>query len=96
MNIFENRPTFETFIIPLAMVTTCEELLSSSFAINSVVRGYHVYKDIWTSACGEELQSQRETDNVHDLYAVSVLRRGNIVGHIFLLFVTCSYVRVEG
>ena len=61
------------------MATTGEELLSSSFAINSVVRGYHVYKDIWTSTRGEELQCQRETGNAHDLYAVSVTRRGNIV-----------------
>ena len=40
----------------------------------AVVRGYHVNKDIWTSAHGEELQYQRETGNVHDLYAVSVMR----------------------
>ena len=61
-------------------MATCE---SSRLVINSVVRGYHVYKDIWTSARGEELQCQRETGNVHDLYAaVSVMRRGNIVGHI--------------
>ena len=64
------------------MATTCEHSLSSSFAINSIVHGYHVYKDIWTSVCGEELQCQCETGNVHDLYAVSVMRRGNIVGHV--------------
>ena len=40
----------------------------------AVVHGYHVYKDIWTSAHGEELQYQRETGNVHDLHAVSVMR----------------------
>ena len=80
-NIFENGSIFKTFV-PLAMATTCEELLSSSFAINSVVRGYHIYKDIWTSARGEELQCQHETGNVHDLYAVSVMRRGNIVRHV--------------
>ena len=80
MNIFENGPTFEIFV-PLAMATTRKELLSS-FAINSVVRGYHVYKDIWISAHGEELQCQHETGNVHDLYAVSVMRRGNIVRHV--------------
>ena len=42
MNIFENRPLL--IFVTLAMATTCEELLSSSFAINSVVHGYHVYK----------------------------------------------------
>ena len=28
------------------------------------MHGYHVYKYIWTSACGEELQCQCEADNV--------------------------------
>ena len=32
-------------------MATCE---SSGFAINFIVRGYHVYKDIRTSARGED------------------------------------------
>ena len=35
-------------------------LISLSFTIDSVVHGYHVYKDIWTSERGEELQCQCE------------------------------------
>ena len=53
---FKISPTFEIFVT-LAMATTCKELLLSSFAINSVVCGYHVYKDIWISACGKELNA---------------------------------------
>ena len=47
----------------------CEEVI---VILYSAVRGYHVYKDIWTSANGVELQYQREIGNVHDLYAVSI------------------------
>ena len=37
------------------MSITSEHSLSSSFAINSIVCGYHIYKNIWTSVHGEEL-----------------------------------------
>ena len=48
----------------------------SRFAINSIVCGYQVYKNIRTSSVRGELQCQRETGNVHDLYAISVMRHG--------------------
>ena len=54
--------------------------------MDSVIRGHHIYKDIWTSFVGEELQCQREVGNIHDIYAVSVVktirRRDTIVGHL--------------
>ena len=46
------------------------------------VRGYHVYKDVWDAAIGEELDCQRETCNSKDRYAVAVLSDGIIVGHL--------------
>ena len=46
------------------------------------MRGYHVYKDIWNAALGEELQCQRETGNSSDLYPVAVLKGTTIVGHL--------------
>ena len=36
------------------------------------VRGYHVYKDIWAAAIGEELECSREPTNMADRYAVAV------------------------
>ena len=30
--------------------------IDDTFQLDSVVRGYHVYKDIWTTIYGEELQ----------------------------------------
>ena len=41
------------------MATMCKHLHLSSFAINAVVCGYHIYKDIWTSVHGE-LQCHRK------------------------------------
>ena len=37
------------------------------------MRGYHVYKDIWRAAVGEELEYIRERDNPRDVYAIAVV-----------------------
>ena len=52
------------------------------FQKESCVRDYHIYKDIWNAALGEELQCQRETGNSSDLYAVAVVKDSTIVGHL--------------
>ena len=49
------------------------------FTINSVMHGYHVYKDIWKSAHGEEMQCQCEASNVHGLYTVSIMQYETIM-----------------
>ena len=46
------------------------------------IKGYHVYRAIWSAALGEILQRERELDNVHDRYAVCVMWHGTIIGHI--------------
>ena len=43
--------------------------------VNFCVRGYHVYKDIWAAAIGEELVCGREPTNMADRYAVAVLNK---------------------
>lgn len=48
----------------------------------SCIRGYHIYKDIWTPVIDEELQCRREPANIIDRYAVAVLKSGTIVGHL--------------
>ena len=56
---------------------------AETFCLNLFVRGHHIYKDIWSSVHGEELHCKREINNVHDLYAVSVIKhRTGIVGHL--------------
>ena len=47
-----------------------------------MVCGYHVYRDIWVAAVGEELSCGRKTDNHWDPFAVAVARSGITVGHV--------------
>ena len=42
------------------------------FHLSSCVRGYHVYKDVWTASAGAVLQCERESGNSQDPYAVAV------------------------
>lgn len=48
---------------------------------DSAVRGHHVYKRMWTPRIGEVLEVDVERGNIHDRYAVSVLKEGTVVGH---------------
>ena len=56
--------------------------IEGEFTIPSCVRGYHIYKEIWTATIGEELVCQRGPRNINDRYAVRVLKSGVTVGHI--------------
>ena len=55
-----------------------------SYEVESCVRGFHVYRDCWVPAIGEELECKREIRNMADQYAVAVIKAaGNqIVGHL--------------
>lgn len=55
---------------------------TETFSIEAMVRGYHVYQDIWDAAHGEELPCQREPMNSKDPYAVAVVKSQVTVGHI--------------
>ena len=50
------------------------------FTIDSVVRGHHVYKSIWTPPVGEVLPTEVKDDK--DVYAIAVLRGSVVVGHV--------------
>ena len=56
--------------------------MAMTFRIESTVRGHHVYKAAWSPYIGEELPVQREVNNIHDDFAVAVLKNGNTVGHV--------------
>ena len=53
-----------------------------AFSIISVVRGHHVYKSVQTPLLGESLSVCSEAGNNHDMYAVSVVKHGGIVGNL--------------
>ena len=66
-----------------------------SFTVNSMIRGNHVYKDIWDSHLGEELACsgrERNMCNIHDPFVVGVLKSDVIVGHISRAISAASYV----
>jgi hypothetical protein len=53
--------------------------------VDTAVRGYHIYRDIWHPETGESFICRQESDNEHDRYAVAVHMNENesqIVGHL--------------
>ena len=53
------------------------------FHIDSSVRGYHIYNEVWTTVLGEVLITERELYNVADRYAVAVKKHSDeTVGHL--------------
>ena len=50
--------------------------------INSFIRGYHAYMNMWDPMIGEILQLESEPDNLQDPRAVAVKKQGQTVGHI--------------
>ena len=53
------------------------------FNLDSFVRGYHAYMDIWVPKVGDKnLSLKLESENLHDKYAVAVLSEGRVFGHV--------------
>ena len=44
------------------------------FTFDSMMRGHHVYQEVWTPDIGEYLDCARETENPQDRYAVAVFK----------------------
>ena len=57
---------------------------SAEFTFLSAIRGFHVYRQVWTPHLGQRLSGCREHGNVEDRFAVAVIERGgtDIVGHL--------------
>ena len=58
---------------------------SSSLAVDSVVRGYHVYLAVWELRVEERFIALHENGNPHDSHTMAVYRDedpGVIVGHL--------------
>ena len=63
-----------------SQVITATEL--QVLEVNSYIRGYHVYVDIWAPTVGESLLVKPEPTNPNDKKAVAVLKDATIVGHV--------------
>ena len=64
-----------------------------AFSVNSMVRDYHVYQEVWEVHIGEILPCVREVGNRHDPYAIAVKKDELVVGrfarfptHVLYLF----------
>ena len=45
--------------------------MSTSFSVDSAIRGHHIYKEIWTPFVAEILSWKVEPGNIHDPYATA-------------------------
>ena len=54
----------------------------ATFSLNSVVRGYHVYKDYREAATGEILRCRKERTKIHDPFTVVIIKDDSVVGHV--------------
>ena len=52
------------------------------YYLDSFIKEYHVYQDIWSPKRLQELDAAPEPNNIVDKYAVFVLRAGKVVGHL--------------
>ena len=53
-----------------------------AFEVESCVCGHHVFCSIWSPRIGKQLTCKRELSNAQDVYAVSAVHEGIIVGHV--------------
>ena len=67
------------FLVPQNSFCACEVA-----CVESCVRGFHVYQDIWTLTTGECLSCQMEDSNAFDSYAstVTIRKNVNIIGNV--------------
>ena len=50
------------------------------FSVQAMVRGYHIYQNIWDAACdGELLNCEKQIGNPHDPSAVAVKKGTTVV-----------------
>ena len=75
-----------------------DQVSKIAFKIDNVVRGYHVYKDVWDAHIGTELLCLPESSNREDHYAVAVMNGDLIVDYVPRknpLFAICFYTIPE-
>ena len=70
------------------------------FSVQAIcmVRGNHIYQNIWDAACdGELLNCKRQIGNPHDPSAVAVKKGTTVVGHVSRIISTiCSIFICRG
>ena len=60
--------------------------------MDSMIRGYHVYKNVWSSFVGEVLYSQHDVRNHHDAFVAAVCKGTTVVGRMPRKIFAACYV----
>ena len=76
-------------------------MLYYTFTVNSMIRGYHIYKDIWENpTIGEELCCEREVGNPKDPLAIAVIKpiagENTVIGHVCTSSLCSLFIRRGG
>ena len=56
--------------------------MTTYFTVQAMVRGYHIYKEIWESSVREQLICEIEETNRQDSHVVAVVKSRTVVGHV--------------
>ena len=64
----------ETEVIPIVVVTSTD--------IVSNIKGYHVYKSVWTPTLQEQVYGEMEPHKPVDKHAVAIKKDEKVVGHL--------------
>ena len=83
--IHVDRAEFRIFVTSALSQVHSEEMPVFSLEAHSCIRGYRIYKAVWTPCIGETMPCSRELTNGHNPFAVKVLQLHGederIVGH---------------
>ena len=69
----------------MARLNRVEFQMHFKVQFNSVVRGHHIYKDVWIPKIGEILEAKKDTREevvANDKYAIGLYKADKLVGHI--------------
>ena len=59
------------------------EMAAFELTVRTAVRGYHVYREVWAPAIGEEFVCGQDRGNNHDRHVVSVHKEGkDVLGYL--------------
>ena len=51
---------------------------TTQFAFSTAVRGFHVYRTVWTPHIGQCLRVEKEHNNIMDKYAIATILVGSV------------------
>ena len=66
--------------------------VKAEYCVDSCVRGYHYYQNIWDPFIGEVLSCLQEDGNPYDMYAVVVNKSSHVVGYVPRKISTLCYM----